>query len=177
MCFEQIMQTYVMPIGQTVMFITTIVLVILTGRYLRATKGMAKVMMDEHEIKLTPCVNIHRQQYSLSPTDFIYHCIYNVKNSGSYTIKLIDVVVESYPTETPDQIFYTGAYGQNFHIAPGESFPIDLKDRLNGVSRYARENDQRFNINIKTTFKFINANGEEFKRETVWREGVDGLRK
>ena len=68
MNWNQIFEIYISSIGGIGMFIATILLLILTYKYLKMTKKMINMIKEEFEIRTKPVIYIKKRVISISPT-------------------------------------------------------------------------------------------------------------
>jgi len=175
MKLQKIIERYVLPVGNIGMLIATIVLLILTVKYLGFTKDMANMMEKEFQIKLEPVVEIFYKSCVLSSTlelgtDFI------VTNKGSYLVTLIDYRLESWHGDFDyfnicplERIF-------NKPLSPNESFKVaDHSISLAELKKLKLQGIEKHPIFTEITFNFWDIRGNKFSKNYKCRTILDKI--
>ena len=161
MCLSQIFHYYVLPnLGSILMFLVTVILVLLTYFYLRATRRMAKVMETEFNIRIKPIVDIIFETPFL---DVMETVVFSVKNKGSYALKLEHYQLDVTYKDPEDEFLFSITQEVGQYINPTKK--IECTQELDFSNTKLAERKDIKVIYINATFSFLDVFDNKFKRE------------
>lgn len=152
MCIQDIFSTYITPIGQFLMVLVTFALVLLTVKYIKATKRMADVMSQEFEIRTKPAVDIYYDGFE--GDDLVRSFIFRIENKGNYQVKFMRYSLSVTHENFRSQIFHSFSKGIERFIMPGKDFKAEHKHDLSGIKQLPLKDKEKTLIYLDVTFMF-----------------------
>ena len=153
----------------------SIVLVIVTYFYLRATRRMAEAMHKEFALRTRPSVNILLQGL-VNLVRFIWIFEWNIENKGFYSVKLLQYqITVFYQKNSAKESFYTSAIGQGVFIAPGGLYCIKDRHNLEAIQQFVKLGDKDIRIIIEAKFNFLDCLGKKFQESRTYQEKISYL--
>lgn len=164
MYWNQIVSEYLSPIGGIGVLVASIILLVLTYKYLKATKNMAEVMREEFEIKIRPFISAALERLHWSGLDLNFRFL--IKNNGFFLVTLLNYEVKCWHEDYKDRKFSVLKKSTNSHIAPNGPIIIAKRISLSCLRDLPLGNQTSHIINLEFKFNFLNARGEEFTVES-----------
>lgn len=161
MRLNQIFHDYILPdLGSILMFLVTVILVLITYFYLRATRRMAKAMEAEFNIRIKPIVDIIFETPFL---DIMETVVFSVKNKGIYALKLehyqLDVTYKDPKAE------FSFSIRQEVGQYINSTKKLECTQELDFSNTKLAERKEIKVIYIKATFSLLDVFDNKFKRE------------
>jgi hypothetical protein len=169
MNWERFFSEYLSPIGGIGMFVATLILLILTAKYLKFTKDMAKIMKEDFEIKIKPIIEIYFAGRQGNWASMMWQFSFRIFNRGSCSIFLSSYNIKYWSEAFADQIFALPEKKANRYISPNEHAEIKPKLVLSELNSSKVEEIRNKGIMVEFNFEFFDARGTKFT-EKIKRE-------
>jgi len=158
----QLFSQYISPIGGMGMFVATIILLVLTAKYLGFTKDMTKMMQEEFEIRLRPIIEIDDPGLSVNWATLTMGYTFHIYNRGSYAVYLLGYSIKYWPEELIGRVYSSPEKEINEYISPNEKTEIKDSFVLSALQSLEKTKAQDKYAIIEFYFNFLDVRGKKF---------------